>query len=95
MNITSDGAGGFTIELKAVRTVSIKHIAQLRSYNIVQHEGLVVHAIEFLNGGTVSLKYENSGALVHFQLKHVSLLIKEGQDLVLSQQETGGVAQTS
>jgi hypothetical protein len=72
------------VTLEQIRSIGLGNILEVRSHVILREGDLTVHRIEFLNGGTASLKYSSDGTLHQFEGHQISINIRDGRDVVLN-----------
>jgi|GEM_PF-2215809 len=53
--------GSTVVSLDKIKSVGIHNIIDIKAYNLVRHEGLTVHNIEFMDGGIVSFAFDSEG----------------------------------
>lgn len=68
--------GSVTTNLKGeIKAITLENIVHVRSYRLMRLDGLTVHNIEFDDGGTVDLRYTDSGKLVAFSGNQIGLQV--------------------
>lgn len=67
INVKMQPTGSIETHIKAdIQFISLQNITDVQSYRLMRVGELVVHNIEFNDGGTVDLRYTQTGKLVHF-----------------------------
>lgn len=79
VTIKADG----TIDVGTIRNYSIGDISRIESYVVSRADGEVSHQIEFIGGGSVSLRYDDkTGEIGHFRVRDIELTKTEEGDLI-------------
>lgn len=83
VQIAADGA--ITTRIKdQIERVALDNITDVQSHRIMREGDLVVHNIEFTNGGTIDLRYKTNGDLENFSGNNVVIGIEKGNIIKIS-----------
>ncbi|HYF19636.1 MAG TPA: hypothetical protein VEA40_17350 [Ramlibacter sp.] len=64
--IEVDGDGNATLSITHLRAIGIENLPDLASHTIVRDTGGTTHQLEFVDGGTATLSYDENGKLRDF-----------------------------
>ena len=59
----TEPGGNSTFSIPQLTKISIDNIGDIRKYSLIEHEGLILHTVEFRNGGSLAFSYESDGKL--------------------------------
>jgi len=76
--------GTVNADLKSIKSVGVKNLIDLTGYTLMRKEGLIRHNLQFRNGGSATLAYEESGTLVEFKISGLETNITKESELTLS-----------
>jgi hypothetical protein len=66
------------VDVGNIDSIAIANISELLSHRIMRQGGNVVHEIAFLGGGYAHLKYNKTGAVLHFNVEGVTTRFTAG-----------------
>lgn len=78
-----DKSGNVEVRLETIERVSVENIVDLKSYVIVRDGDLVVHKMEFYDGGQVKLSFSTQGKIHEFSGNKIGQTITKDGAVVL------------
>lgn len=81
--IEVDGEGNTTLSISHLRAIGVENLPDLASHAIVRDTSGTTHQLEFLDGGTATLSYDERGKLREFSADGCGMSLSADGVLVL------------
>lgn len=81
--ITVDPKGNMNLENFTPKSVGIESLAEVTQYTVTTQNSLVLHKIDFIGGGKITVTYTTGGELVSLAGNNISQMLTKDNQLIL------------
>lgn len=80
--ISTTPGGGAQMSIDQIRKIGIANVIDIKNYILTEHEGLILHAIEFHAGGILSIAYSTAGRLENLTSRNLRVEVTSDNDVI-------------
>ena len=79
LHVATDGH--LIVDLPPIKSVGIKHLAEVAEHHITTIMNSRSHMVRFTNGGTLKFAYNNTGQLIELRVRGLAANILRGEEI--------------